>query len=204
MNITRLVACTMLLAWGTVCFAGGNIEILVRDSDGKGKADVHLFRMDAKTNEYAPVTSKATRLGRAYFKVVPGQYKVRIRYTETTPTQDQEIIVTVEDGQSAKFMPMFEKGWSEISTWDNDNGAEGTILYERWDDEKQDYVRLFAKDIRQRRLREMTPLAPGKYRITFINKELLPNYEFGTAEIEIKGGEINVQQFQSKFAPERD
>lgn len=204
MSTFRLAACAAMLAWSAVCVAGGSIDIVAKDSDGKAKGDVYLARWDDKADAYTPVISRALRLGKVFLKVVPGKYKVTIRYTETFPEQRQEFAdVEVMDGQTVALTPMFDKGWSEISVWDNDNGGEGLIYYERWDDAKQQYVHVTSKEIRPRDNRKMTPLAPGRYRITFKYKETMPKLEIGSAEIEIEGGVINVQQFHARFAPER-
>lgn len=201
----RTAVFAVLVTWGALSFAGGSIEVLAKDSEGKAEGSVALEYWDAQVNDYTRVTSKDLRHGRAFFKVVPGKYRLIIRYTETFPVQMQDMAdVIVNEKDEVVLEPMFGKGWSEISTWDNDGGAEGLLFYERWNDESQSYELVTSREIRPRDARKVTPLAPGRYRVTFKNMEQLPNLEYGSAEIEIEGGIINVQQFHTKFGMSAD
>lgn len=91
-------------------FDRGQISIVLADSDGWGEGFVTFYRWEQSEKGYSHLPNARMRIsnGRAVRRLSPGIYRVRVNYSESSPSQTAEVEgVVIEDRLSKELIFRF-------------------------------------------------------------------------------------------------
>jgi hypothetical protein len=168
-------------------FERGQIEVALRDADGKAEHRLFIARYDPEQEEWEDVYT-ADSDWKLSVSLAPGLYKLRALYRETTPQQWRDLgEFEIAEGTQVSVTDYFERGQIEVVLRDADGKAEHRLFIARYDPEQEEWEDVYTADSDWKL---SVSLAPGLYKLRALYYETEPRQHWDLGQITVSGGEI--------------